>query len=414
MPRSVPSAAADLQALLARKPRRRWPWLLAALLVAGLAWATLGRQGGDAAISYRTEPVTRGALSVTVTATGTVQPTTEVDVSSELSGTIAAVAVDYNSEVSVGQELARLDDTRFAAEVATATARLAASDAALIQAQAAAREAAENYASQAALDQRGVITHLSLVSAEAADARARAAVTMAEAERDLAQANLDLARRDLDKTLIRSPIEGVVLSRAAEAGQIVAATLNAPVLFTLAENLAQMELQVDIDEADIGRIRVGQDATFTVDAFPGRVFPARIMQLRFAPEVTDGVVTYKAVLTVDNAELLLRPGMTATATITVAEVADALIVPNAALRYAPPQLAEAQSRGGGLIGLIAPRGSGAPEPGLADGRSIWVLRGGQPVQVAISLGESDGRLTTVSGEGLAEGDLAITDQATGG
>lgn len=414
MPRPDPSPA-DLQALIARKPRRRWPWLLAALVLAGLGWLYLDRQGGDAAVSYQTEPVTRGALSVTVTATGTVQPTTEVEVSSELSGTVAAVAVDFNSEVTVGQELARLDDTRFAAEVATASARLAGAEAALAQARASAREAAENRASQAALDKRGIITRLALVSAEALDERARAAVAMAEADLDLARANLDLAKRDLDKTVLRSPIEGVVLSRTAETGQIVAATLNAPVLFTLAENLEQMELQVDIDEADIGRIRVGQQASFTVDAFPGRVFPARIMQVRFAPEVTDGVVTYKAVLTVDNADLLLRPGMTATATITVAEVADALIVPNAALRYAPPQAVEAAQRGGGLIGLIAPRPPGAGQAaGLADGRSIWVLRGGQPVQVAITLGETDGRFTTVSGEGLAEGDLAITDQSTGG
>ena len=414
MPRPDPSPA-DLQALIARKPRRRWPWLLAALLLAGLGWLYLDRQGGEAAVSYQTEPVTRGALSVTVTATGTVQPTTEVEVSSELSGTVAAVAVDFNSEVTVGQELARLDDTRFAAEVATASARLAGAEAALAQARASAREAAENRASQAALDKRGIITRLALVSAEALDERARAAVAMAEADLDLARANLDLAKRDLDKTVLRSPIEGVVLSRTAETGQIVAATLNAPVLFTLAENLEQMELQVDIDEADIGRIRVGQQASFTVDAFPGRVFPARIMQVRFAPEVTDGVVTYKAVLTVDNDDLLLRPGMTATATITVAEVADALIVPNAALRYAPPQAVEAAQRGGGLIGLIAPRPPGAGQAaGLADGRSIWVLRGGQPVQVAITLGETDGRFTTVSGEGLAEGDLAITDQSTGG
>lgn len=417
MPRSSPAPdaqpTADLQALLARKPRRRWPWAVALVLAAGLGWALLGRQGNEARVTYQTEPVTRGALSVTVTATGTVQPTTEVEVSSELSGTIAAVAVDYNSEVEVGKELARLDDTRFAAEVATAAARLAAAQGALAQAEAAAREAAETYASQSALDQRGVTAHLALVGAEAADARARAAVAMAEADLDLARANLDLARRDLDKTVIRAPIKGVVLSRTAETGQIVAATLNAPVLFTLAEDLAQMELQVDIDEADIGRIRVGQAAAFSVDAFPGRVFPARIQQLRLAPEVTDGVVTYKAVLTVDNAELLLRPGMTATATITVAEVADALIVPNAALRYAPPQAAEAQERGGGLIGLIAPRGSGPPT-GLADGRSIWVLRAGQPVQVPITLGETDGRLTTISGEGLAEGDPVITDQSTGG
>lgn len=414
MPRPDPSPA-DLQALIARKPRRRWPWLLAALLLAGLGWLYLDRQGGEAGVSYQTGPVTRGALSVTVTATGTVQPTTEVEVSSELSGTVAAVAVDFNSEVTVGQELARLDDTRFAAEVATASARLAGAEAALAQARASAREAAENRASQAALDKRGIITRLALVSAEALDERARAAVAMAEADLDLARANLDLAKRDLDKTVLRSPIEGVVLSRTAETGQIVAATLNAPVLFTLAENLEQMELQVDIDEADIGRIRVGQQASFTVDAFPGRVFPARIMQVRFAPEVTDGVVTYKAVLTVDNDDLLLRPGMTATATITVAEVADALIVPNAALRYAPPQAVEAAQRGGGLIGLIAPRPPGAGQAaGLADGRSIWVLRGGQPVQVAITLGETDGRFTTVSGEGLAEGDLAITDQSTGG
>ncbi|RAZ84942.1 efflux RND transporter periplasmic adaptor subunit [Cereibacter johrii] len=411
----------DLARILDRRRRGRrwlWPLLVAVLLAAGgLFWAS--RQGAEPGLAYVTEPAARGGLVVTVMATGTVQPTTQVEVSSELSGTLAAVEVDYNDEVAVGQPLARLDDTRLKAQVANAEASLEAAEGRLEQARATAREAAENYRSRSALDQRGVAAHLDLVATEAAHNRAQSEVKIAEADRTLAAANLEVQRVDLAKAVIRSPIRGIVLDRAAEAGQIVASSLNTPVLFTLAEDLNRMELRVDIDEADIGRVRVGNRASFKVDAYPGRSFKAEIVQVRYAPETTDGVVTYKAVLSVDNGERLLRPGMTATATITVAEVEGALLVPNAALRFAPPAVAQpggsGGNRGGGLLGLIMPRPPGpATGPDAASGPTVWVMRGGQPDRVAVETGETDGRRTEIRGGALEAGDEVITDQREAG
>lgn len=354
---------------LGRRKQRGAGWVVAVLAVvlAFGGWWLVGRTQGDA-VRYETSATTRGALTVTVSATGTVQPTTQVEVSSELSGTLASVEVDYNDPVTVGQVLARLDDAKLRALTTNAEASQAAAQGQLAQAEATAREA---------------------------------------------EANLQLQRADLEKAVIRSPIKGIVLDRAAEAGQIVASALSAPILFTLAEDLGRMELRVDIDEADIGQVRAGNNARFTVDAWPGRSFPATLSQLRYAPETTEGVVTYKAVLTVDNSEGLLRPGMTATATITVRELAGVLLVSNAALRFTPPQdTAEDDRSGSGLLGLILPRPPSGDGQAAPDGRTLWLLRDGLPVQIAVTTGDSDGRQTAILSGELAEGDLVITDQTT--
>jgi HlyD family secretion protein len=414
--------ADDMARILAqaRRPRRRWLWVLLAVL--GLAgagaglWYGLRQEAGD--VRYETEAVSRGRLVVTVTATGSVQPTTQVDVSSELSGALAEVAVDFNDRVEVGQVLARLDDTKLNDQILTAEAQLQAAEASLEQAASAVREAEVNYDSQSELDKRGQSTRLKMIAVEVARDRARAVVDGAKAEVALARARLSEAKTELGKATIRSPISGVVLNRAAEPGQIVAASLNAPVLFTLAEDLARMELRVDVDEADIGRVAVGNEASFTVDAFPGRSFPAVITTVRYAPETTDGVVTYKAILSVDNSEGLLRPGMTATATIAVTVIEDTLRVPGAALRFEPPQVADTgSSRGGnGLLGMIMPRRpTAAPKAsGGADRPTVWVLRDGVATEVEVKPGESDGKLTAVTSDALAEGDLVIVDQSGGG
>ncbi len=409
--------AEDITRTLAKgRPSRRGArWLIALLLVlaaGGALWVWQARQSADAGVVYVTEAAIRGPLVVTVTATGTVQPTTQVEVSSELSGTLTTVEADFNDQVEVGQVLARLDDIKPTAQVANAEAALLAARARVTQAEATMRMAKENYEAQSALDQRGVSTRRDFVSYEVTYARATAEIEIARAEESTARANLTLQQSDLAKTVIRSPIKGVVLDRAAEVGQIVASSLNTPTLFTLAEDLSRMELRVDIDEADIGRVAVGNPATFTVDAYDGRTFPATITQVRFAPETTEGVVTYKAVLTVDNTDFALRPGMTATARITVTQMDDVLQVPNAALRYAPPQEAIASGQsGGGLLGLILPRppaGSGDAAGGLA--HSLWVVRGGSPVEVEITPGDTDGLFTAILSGDLAEGDAVITDQ----
>lgn len=414
------SSSEDIARTLAGAKRRRpgrWIALVLLLLAAGAGgWFWLGRAGSGGGTTYVTEAATRGDLTVTVTATGTVQPTTEVEVSSELSGTLATVDVDYNDEVEQGQVLARLDDTKFKAQVANAEAALAAARADLAQAEATEREAQAIYEAQEELERRGVIKRTDFVTYTANFDRAKAAVEAAQASLTLAEANLALKQDDLDKSEIRSPIKGVVLDRAYSAGQIVAASLNAPTLFTLAGDLRQMEVQVDIDEADIGQVAVGNTATFTVDAYTGRSFPATITQVRYASETTDDVVTYKGVLAVENDDLLLRPGMTATATITVAEEQGALQVPNAALRYAPPQMVETRSgSGSGLIGLIMPRppsGGGGAAQGAQ--KSVWVLRDGVPVEVAVTPGATDGKHTIIVAGDLAEGDAVITDQREAG
>lgn len=395
----------------ARRPRRRW--LLGAVLVVALGlggWVWAGRSSTPATVRYDTTVVERGDLTVTVIATGTVQPTTRVDISSELSGTLLSVDADYNAEVTEGQILARLDSTNLRARLATAEAQLAAASARLTQAEATATETAESWSSTQALDQRGLAVKSTVIAAKAAHDRAVAAVEIARADLKLAEASLEEAKTDLSKADIRSPITGIVLDRAAEKGMIVAATLNAPVLFTLAEDLSRMELQVAIDEADIGRVAVGNDATFSVDAYPGRTFPAKITQLRFAPEETDGVVTYKAVLSVENGDLLLRPGMTATATIVVARQPDVLLVPLTALRYAPPVTESSSRSGGGLMGLIMPRRETVTRAKV-DGSSVWVLRAGAPVKVRVTPGASDGKTMSVSSDELAEGDQVITEQS---
>ncbi len=403
---------AELARMKRRPPRRWWVAGLVLALAGGAAlWLGHGDDGASA-IRYDTAEVTRGDLLVTVIATGTVQPTVRVDISSELSGTIAAVEADFNESVREGQVLARLDDTRLRAQVANAGAQLASARARLDSARATATETAEALDSAEALDRRGLATRPVTVSARAAHDRALAAVAMAEADVTLAEANLDAQRLDLEKTVIRAPIDGIVLDRTVEKGQIVAATLNAPVLFTLAGDLSRMELRVGIDEADIGRVRVGQEADFTVDAWPGRSFAATITQLRYAPDATQGVVTYTAVLSVENPDLALRPGMTATATITVDREADRLLVPLAALRYAPAEGGGSRG-GGGLLGLIMPSPS-RPQAGAVDGTSIWVLRAGRPQRVRVTPGASDGSRIAITTDELRQGDRVILGQRGGG
>ncbi|TDK43167.1 efflux RND transporter periplasmic adaptor subunit [Antarcticimicrobium luteum] len=408
---SAAGKAAEIEARLGlgrhRARRVGWLWALALVVVlaGGLAlWR--GSGAGDDAAAYRTGAAQRADLVVMVTATGTVEPTNLVEISSELSGTLRAVEVDYNDQVTAGQVLATLDTTKLEAELAVAVANVTAAEAQLVRARATLEEARANYDRAAALDERGVASHQTLITQRAVYDRAAADVTVAAANLDLARAQRGLVEADLNKACICSPINGVVLDRAADPGQIVASALSAPVLFTVAEDLTEMEVQVAVDEADIGAISEGDAVVFTVDAYDDRVFPAEIKTIRYASERVEGVVSYTAVLAVRNEDLSLRPGMTATADIIVAELTDVLTVPNAALRYAPAvESGDDNDSGGGLLAMIMPR---RPEDGpRASGKSVWVLRDGQPVQVAVVPGASDGSRTEITGGDLREGDLVI-------
>ena len=226
---------------------------------------------------------------------------------------------------------------------------------------------------------------------------------------------------DLSKADIRSPIVGVVLERKVETGQTVAASFQAPVLFIIAEDLRRMELQVDVDEADVSRVAVGQDATFTVDAYPSRRFPAKVKEVRFASKTVEGVVTYGVVLTVDNAELLLRPGMTATADVTVETIENALLVPNAAFRFTPPNYRAAAAGRGGLVGMLLPRFRRSPSPAGPNAskepggkaQRVWTLRDAQPVPIRVVVGSTDGSRTVVVKGDLEEGVPLLIDVLTG-
>ena len=390
----------------------KWVKYLLGIVVfigASMFWLSSTDQADN--VQYVTAPAVTGDLRVTVTATGTVEPTNMVEISSELSGRLESVNVDFNDRVTEGTVLAELDTTKLEAQLAVSKASLDSAIARVAIAQATWAETREKYETSRRLEERGVTAHQTIVADRAAYVRAQSALQSAIADRALAEANLDLHNAELAKACICSPIDGVVLDRAVDAGQIVAAALSAPVLFTLAEDLAQMELQVDIDEADIGRTAVGNKATFTVDAYDDRLFPAVISEIRFAPLTVDGVVTYKAILNVDNSDLSLRPGMTATANIIVSEITAALTVPNAALRYAPPTAPVEEAERSGLLGMLIPDGHDARI--LGDDRTLWVMLGEAPVEISVRAGESDGRMTEILEGELAVGDQVVVDRIDG-
>ena len=390
----------------------RWIWYTGgAVLLAVALYFGFSQFGEQKGVRYVTAEAVIGDLKITATATGTIEPTNLVEISSELSGTLAAVYADFNDPVRKGDILAELDTTKLDALLAVSKAGLDSAIARVALANASLEEAKEKYDDVLRLEQRGIVSNQELVSSRAAFVRAQSELQAAVANRALAEAQVDLHQADLDHACICSPIDGIVLDRAVDAGQIVAASLSAPILFTVAEDLTKMELQVDIDEADIGRTAVGNPAVFTVDAYDEREFPAEISEIRFAPKTIDGVVTYKAVLSIDNSDLALRPGMTATAEITVAEITDVLTVPNAAVRYAPPALLEEDEERSGLLGMLIPNDSGAPQRG--DDKTIWVMRDGMPLEIPVQTGSSDGRMTEILSGELAAGDLVITDRIDG-
>lgn len=364
--------------------------------------------------------MSKGNLTLNVTANGTLQPTRSVSIGSELSGTVRRVLVDINDQVKKGQSLVELDTAKLSDQVTRSRAALAVAQAQLAQAIATVKE------SRASLTRLEEVARLSggkvpsateLDTARAGLERAVAAELSAHASVDSARASLSTDETNLSKASISSPIDGVVLTRSVDPGNAVAASLQAVTLFTIAEDLRRLQLKVNVDEADVGRVKVGQQASFTVSAFPTRRFPATITTVSYGSTITDNVVTYVTQLDVANADLSLRPGMTATSTITAVERKDVLLVPNTALRFTPAKAAAAGAKsGGGIMSSMMPRMPSARSKSASGGtaKQVWVLRNGVPEAVNVTPGISDGRMTEITDGALTEGLLVITEQRSNG
>lgn len=397
----------DVRKVIGATARPRWhrlAWILVAV-AAALAVVMLvvrARRGAaaNAGPAYEIAAAKRSDVRVTVTATGTLQAVTTVEVGAEVTGKVLTVRVDANDTVKKGQVLAEIDPEQLRAAVDEASAQVASADASIRLAKATRTEtalAAERARLQLA---EQLISARDYEAAKAAAERAEASLQSATASATLANAGLKSARSKLAKTTIVSPIDGIVLSRLVEPGATVTAGFTTPVLFKLAQDLTQMRLNVDIDESDIGRVREGLEATFTVDAFPDRTFPAKLYSLRNEPKTTSNVVTYSAVLSVDNAERLLRPGMTCTTTIVAETRRDVLVVPNAALRFAPPV------KGG--PGADSKKTAGV-EGDRREKQRVFVLEGNTPTAVPVRAGATDGIVTEIVSGEIQAGTAVITD-----
>jgi HlyD family secretion protein len=426
------TADSDLQAILGEPParswwRQTWLWMLVTvvvLLIGGLTyWQT--RSSASAMPSYVTEPLRKGNLTLSVSANGTLQPTRAVNIGSELSGTVRRVLVDVNDRVKKGQVLVELDTSKLSDQVLRSRAGLAAAKAQLAQSAATVKEAQANLArfeEVARLSGGKVPSAAELDSARATVDRALAAQTSALANVAEARATASTDETNLSKASIRSPIDGVVLSRTVDPGNAVAASLQAVTLFSVAEDIAKLRLEVSVDEADVGSVQVGQKASFTVSAYPSRRYPAKITRVAYGSTKTDNVVTYTTNLEVDNSDLSLRPGMTASATIVAVEHTGVLVVPNTALRFTPSLGSSAAEADAGSTSVVSkllprmPRRGGRKSAGTSAGsaKRIWVLKEGQAVEMAVRPGISDGRMTEVSGDGIKEGLPVITDQRAAG
>lgn len=401
---------------------RPWVWIVCGLLVLVGVGLLLYRSGEKTdRLQYTTEPAEMGSLVVTVSATGKLQPTNQVDVGSELSGIVDQVYVDVNDHVKKGQVLARLDVAKLRDAVARSRASLAAAEAQVLQARATVAEkraTLSRYHQVFQLSGGKVPSRSEMDTAEANLKRAEADESSALAGVTQAKAALQSNETDLSKACIRSPINGVVLKRQVEPGQTVAASFQAPVLFTLAEDLSKMELQVDVDEADVGQVKKGQKAVFSVDAWPGRRYAAVITRVGYGAQEKDGVVSYLTVLEVGNDDLSLRPGMTGTAEITTLTRDNALLVPNAALRFSPPETGATQKKPGrSVVGTLIPRPPRqAPKLKTGNGGGtprVWVLRDGKPAPVEVKTGATNGRMTEIISGPLTAGMQVITESQGG-
>jgi HlyD family secretion protein len=383
----------------------------AALLLAGLVWV-VGFRNKETGPKYRTAKVDRGDVTQTVTATGTISAVTTVSVGSVVSGIVAALHADFNKEVKKGSLLAELDPTPF-------QARVAQSQAGLEKAKVDARNSEIALRRQKALGEQGLAPQADLDQAQANFDSARAAVAQA-------QATLEQSLTDLKNSRIVAPIDGVVVARQYEVGQSVAASFQAPTLFTIAQDLTKMQVSADVSESDIGLCKVGQPVRFTVDAYPDQTFRGTISQIRLNASVNQNVVTYPVIVEVPNPDLALRPSMTASVVIDVATARKILRVPNAALRWRPEEkegaaassAEERAARSGsdrGFPGAMRQFGQTAGKRAPKPGQTIYTIGAsgqGEPKAAEIRTGISDGRFTQVAGGDLKEGDTIVIGLVT--
>lgn len=411
------------------KPKKYTLFILlaVALLIAGVAINLLFfKKEDEKVVKFETVPIKRGNLTAAVTATGKLEPVTQVDIGIEVSGTVAEIKVDFNDHVTAGQVLATLDTRLFDARVKQSQGVLDQAKAKLVDAQATIAEKKQALAFMVQARQLSggsVPAKQDIVTAEANLKRAYAQKKLIEASINQAEGQLKLDQTNLIKSSIKTPITGIVLNRQIEKGQTVAASLQTPVMFTVAENLTEMELHVDVDEADVGKIKLGQPATFAVDAYPDKNFPAKISEIRYAPQTVGGVVTYETVLLVNNSDLFLRPGMTATADMTVNEAKNALLVPSAALRFFPAQADEKKKKEPTFLEKLLPRSSrGSSDkpkkvrekknPKKKEQAQVWVLENNQPRAIPVKVGLDDGEMNEVTASQLKEGMSVIVDSVS--
>lgn len=424
-----------LRSPLTRK-RLAYTGFIVASLAIGAAWWTLSK---PPAPTFQTVVAERGDIITSITASGSLQAVGTVEVGSEVSGLIKELHADFNTPVKQGQVLARIDPSTFESRVLQGEAQLAIAQAQLDQAKAELREAERDFETKRKLSTSGWYSARGTETAEAALARARASVKLSEANLLQARANLNQARIDLSRTYIRAPVDGIVISRAINIGQTVAASFQTPTLFTIAENLAEMQVEAAVDEADIGSVAPGQRAEFTVDAYPDRIFEGEVKEVRLASGEADadkatassGVVTYTVIITAPNKDGKLLPNMTANATIFLGEVRDVLKLPVMALSYKPAAIAVQEARnmppGGGFgppgmggrraAGNAANAAAQTPAPGMENlpkGQrgAVWVLGPkGQPEQKPVAIGVRTDEEISVVGGPLKAGDKVILSES---
>jgi HlyD family secretion protein len=382
-----------------------WLVLLALVLGAGGVWL-MSRAGST--VSYATAPVDRGAITRTVIATGMVNPVLTVTVGSYVSGVIQEVLCDFNTQVKKGQVCARIDPRPFQSQVDQAKANLDVAKAQLDKDNAGLTYAQLSYQRNEQLAKRQAVTQDVADSAKSAQDQAQAQVAVDQATIEQREAALEAAQLNLDYTEIMSPVDGIVVLRNVTLGQTVAASFQTPTVFLIAQDLTKMQVDTNSSESDIGSIKEGERAIFTVDAFPSRNFEGAVAQVRVAPQTVQNVVTYDVVVRVDNPDLALKPGMTASVRIVVDERKDAIRVPNQALRYRPSGTLgspAAVRTGGQTAGVAAHRSSGDRSEG-----KVWVLRHGQPQPIVITAGLDDGRYTEILSGEVKPGDQVITGE----